>query len=81
VTLFPLGDVTHDPDISGRIAKWYLELMGYGWDILHLANHREMLDHALRWVDDKGRSRWWPRFYVAIRRVAAVHCVTLLSSF
>jgi hypothetical protein len=30
VTPFPLGDVTRNPDISGRITKWALELMGYG---------------------------------------------------
>jgi hypothetical protein len=30
VTSFPLGDVTHNPNISGRIANWALELMGYG---------------------------------------------------
>jgi hypothetical protein len=29
VTSFPLGDVSRNPDISGRIAKWALELMGY----------------------------------------------------
>lgn len=27
VTLFPLGEVTHNPDISRRIAKWAPELM------------------------------------------------------
>jgi hypothetical protein len=30
VTSFPLGEVTRNPDISGWIAKWALELMGYG---------------------------------------------------
>jgi hypothetical protein len=30
VTLFPLCDVTYNSDIYGRIAKWALELMGYG---------------------------------------------------
>jgi hypothetical protein len=29
VTLFPLGEVTRNPDISERIAKWALELMEY----------------------------------------------------
>jgi hypothetical protein len=30
VTLFPLGDVTRNSDISKRITKWALELIGYG---------------------------------------------------
>jgi hypothetical protein len=30
VTSFPLGEVTCYPEIFGRIAKWDLELMGYG---------------------------------------------------
>jgi hypothetical protein len=29
VTSFPLGDMTRNLDISRRIAKWALELMGY----------------------------------------------------
>ena len=29
VTSFPLGDVTRNPNISERIAKWALDLMGY----------------------------------------------------
>jgi hypothetical protein len=29
VTLFPLGDVVHSRDTTGRISKWALKLMGY----------------------------------------------------
>jgi hypothetical protein len=30
VTSFPLGDVVRNPDATGRVAKWALELMGQG---------------------------------------------------
>ena len=30
VMTFPLGEVVRDPDATGRIAKWFLELMGQG---------------------------------------------------
>jgi hypothetical protein len=29
VTSFPLGEVIHSHDATGRISKWALELMGY----------------------------------------------------
>jgi hypothetical protein len=45
VTSFPLGDVTHNLDICGRIAKWALELMGYGSPTPHeqRLNHKSLL--------------------------------------
>ena len=30
VTSFPLGEVVQNPNATGRIAKWALELMGQG---------------------------------------------------
>ena len=30
VTSFPLGEVVQNPNATGRIAKWLLELMGQG---------------------------------------------------
>jgi hypothetical protein len=29
ITSFPLGEVVHSRDATGRISKWALELMGY----------------------------------------------------
>jgi hypothetical protein len=29
ITSFPLGEVIHSRDATGRISKWVLELMGY----------------------------------------------------
>ena len=30
VTSYPLGDIIHNRDATGRISKWALELMGHG---------------------------------------------------
>jgi hypothetical protein len=61
VTSFPLGEVVHSRDATGRISKWALELMGYDIEyaprtaiksqaLADFGHHPRVLDPVLRWV-------------------------------
>ena len=53
VTSYPLGEVVHNRDITGRISKWALELMGH--DIRYVprtANKSQALaDFIAEWME------------------------------
>jgi hypothetical protein len=53
VSSFPLGEIIRNPDTSGRIAKWSLELMG---ETLTYAPHKViksqiLMDFVAEWTD------------------------------
>jgi hypothetical protein len=53
VTLFPLCDVTCNSDIYGRIAKWALELMGYGisYPMRTTIKSQVLADFIAKWTE------------------------------
>jgi hypothetical protein len=53
VTLFPLGKVTRNPNISGRIAKWALELMGYeiSYTLCTMIKSQVLADFIVEWTE------------------------------
>jgi hypothetical protein len=53
VTSFPLGQVTRNPNIYARIAKWALELMGYGISYMPRTTIKSQLlvDFIAEWTD------------------------------
>jgi hypothetical protein len=53
VSSFPLGEIIRNPDASGRIAKWSVELMG---ETLTYASRKSiksqiLVDFAAEWTD------------------------------
>jgi ribonuclease HI len=53
VSSFPLGDILHNPDAAGKIAKWSMELMG---EMLAYAPHKAiksqiLADFVAEWTD------------------------------
>jgi hypothetical protein len=70
VSSFPLGEIIHNPDAAGRIAKWLVELMG---ETLVYASHKaiksqiladpgRVLDSVLRRVSNEDRCGRGPAF-------------------
>jgi hypothetical protein len=53
VSSFPLGEIIHNPDAMGRIAKWFVELMGETLAyVLHKAIKSQILaDFIAEWTD------------------------------
>jgi hypothetical protein len=54
VSSFPLGEIIHNQDAAGRIAKWYVELMG---EMLAYRRARRSSPRSLRISSSSGRIR------------------------
>jgi hypothetical protein len=55
VTSFPLGDIVHSHDATGRISKWAVKLMGY--DIKYASRttikSQALADFMAKWMEVK----------------------------
>ena len=53
VTTFPLGEVVRNPDATGRIVKWSLELMGQGIEYVPRTTiqPQNLADFVAEWME------------------------------
>jgi hypothetical protein len=57
VSSFPLGEIIRNPNTAGKIAKWYVELMG---DTLAYAPRKAISPRSLQTSSPSGRIRSCP---------------------
>jgi hypothetical protein len=87
VTSFPLGEVVHSRDATGRISKWALKLMGY--DIKYASRttikSQALADFVADWTEvqtptlDIAHEYWTLYFNGSVMGPGAGACVVLIS--
>jgi hypothetical protein len=70
VSLFPLGEIICNPDVAGRIAKWFVELMGetLAYAPCKVVKFQILADFVAEWTDTQLpppqiQAECWPIYF------------------